>query len=467
MTDVLVIGSGFGGTFAAHALLKKGANVIMLERGDWVTPQIEHNFFSIQPTQHYQKKAYLAKRCIQGACYCVGGHSLVYGAVSFRFREEDFLYDPKMSLDGSAKWPITYNDLEPFYQLAEELLQVSGSDENDPTRPNRKNPYPESRIIENNHTVFNAGKKIGFSPIPLPLSMHFEPQMRKNNLGHLLKKLCQEGLVIKTQHVVRRLIQKNDAIYQVEVIDIKNKKIELLKADIVVLAAGTLASAQILLNSKLENPAAHCVGRYLMRHCNSAIYGMFRKPFKEIKFYDKVAFLDLYFEHLDGSNKLGCIQELCHLDTKSVDSFMRLPIKLANSYSLQLLTIAEDQSSIQNSVFLTQKKDLFGLPLVKVQHSFTKRDKKANVELNKKAARILKEAGAFATLGFYMPTLSHAVGTVRMGEDSTKSPLDQNCLFRGLKNLYVTDGSVFPTSAGVNPSLTIAANALRVASLVT
>ncbi|MEO6850600.1 MAG: GMC family oxidoreductase, partial [Mucilaginibacter sp.] len=66
----------------------------------------------------------------------------------------------------------------------------------------------------------------------------------------------------------------------------------------------------------------------------------------------------------------------------------------------------------------------------------------------------------------HIRTFSHAVGTVRMGMNEKTSALDENCRFRGIENLYVTDGSVMPTSAALNPSLTIAANALRVSDLI-
>lgn len=84
----------------------------------------------------------------------------------------------------------------------------------------------------------------------------------------------------------------------------------------------------------------------------------------------------------------------------------------------------------------------------------------------RKAKQILRRAGALFCVNWDVSTFSHAVGTVRMGDDETQAPLDAACRYRGLENLYVTDGSVFPTSAGVNPSLTIAANALRVGRLI-
>jgi choline dehydrogenase-like flavoprotein len=106
--------------------------------------------------------------------------------------------------------------------------------------------------------------------------------------------------------------------------------------------------------------------------------------------------------------------------------------------------------------------DAFGLPRARVLHRYTERDHRAREALVRRARQVLRAAGARWTFKMDVTTFSHAVGTVRMGNDPATSALDESCRFRGLENLYVVDGSFMPTSAGVNPSLTIAANALRV-----
>ena len=106
--------------------------------------------------------------------------------------------------------------------------------------------------------------------------------------------------------------------------------------------------------------------------------------------------------------------------------------------------------------------DRFGLPRARVVHDYTARDQRARDTLVGRAKEILRAAGARWSFKMDVTTFSHAVGTVRMGEDPAASALDADCRYRGVDNLYVVDGSFMPTSAGVNPSLTIAANALRV-----
>lgn len=132
-----------------------------------------------------------------------------------------------------------------------------------------------------------------------------------------------------------------------------------------------------------------------------------------------------------------------------------------------LLVIAEDQPRAENRVELNPSAvDRFGLPGARIFHRYTRRDLAARKALLSRAKQVLREAGALFSVTWNVNTFSHAVGTVRMGEDPMTSVLDRDCAFRGVPNLWVTDGSVFPTSAGVNPSLTIAANALRVGSLI-
>jgi choline dehydrogenase-like flavoprotein len=135
--------------------------------------------------------------------------------------------------------------------------------------------------------------------------------------------------------------------------------------------------------------------------------------------------------------------------------------------SAALLGIAEDEPQLCNGVSIDRsERDRFDLPRLTVQHEYTARDRQAGSALGYCARRILREAGALTCYSRTISTFSHALGTVRMGDDPFTAPLDASGRYRGLENLYVMDGSALPTSGGVNPSLTIAANALRCASLL-
>jgi len=128
-----------------------------------------------------------------------------------------------------------------------------------------------------------------------------------------------------------------------------------------------------------------------------------------------------------------------------------------------LVCIAEDQPRRENHVSIDRSEvDRVGLPRLRVDHSYTARDNRAVKTLVDLSRRVLRAAGARFTLVHYIETFTHALGSVRMGPNPRTNPLDGNGRYRGIDNLYVVDGSALPRSAGVNPSLTIAANALRI-----
>ncbi|HEV2129831.1 MAG TPA: NAD(P)-binding protein, partial [Longimicrobiaceae bacterium] len=146
--DTIVIGSGFGGSLVAHALVRAGEQVLMLERGDWVARGTQcwepEGFFTL--TAHYSTETPYRVRAgrgerIEGGCYCVGGPSVFYGGASFRFREADFQPAEEIVGESGAQWPLGYRDLERYYARAERILGVAGRAGEDPTEPFRSGAY--------------------------------------------------------------------------------------------------------------------------------------------------------------------------------------------------------------------------------------------------------------------------------------------------------------------------------------
>jgi hypothetical protein len=246
---------------------------------------------------------------------------------------------------------------------------------------------------------------------------------------------------------------------------------------VVVLAAGVLATPHLLLASELErvNPAGHAVGRFLMRHCNGLVYGFFRRPPNPAReFHKQIGIHDFYFGHPDIAEprgKLGCIQQVMAppiaLVQARVPALIGRVLALGVDYVTGLLAIAEDTPQLANGVTLDRTtRDAYGMPLPVVRHDYARRDVLARRALLRQSKRVLRRAGARFFYVHSIETFSHAVGTVRMGADPSTSPLDELGRYRGVRNLWVTDGSVMPTSAAVNPSLTISAIALRAGDAV-
>jgi len=273
------------------------------------------------------------------------------------------------------------------------------------------------------------------------------------------------------------LVEHGGRVAAVECVERATGKRFTVRGTQVVLAAGALATPHLLLASGLErlNPGGGTVGRYLMRHVNSIIFGYLRERFPADGFGKDLAIHDFY----EGDNApgvpagpLGGIQSLPTPPLGVVKAQVPPPLPWVASLLLPrgagLLTIAEDQPRRENGVSLDSgARDGAGLPALRITHSYTTRDQAADRALRARARQILRAAGALFCYRRPIRTFSHALGTVRMGREERSSALDAGCRFRGIENLRVVDGSVFPTSAAVNPSLTIAANALRVAAALT
>jgi choline dehydrogenase-like flavoprotein len=499
--DVIVIGSGFGGAMAAWAPVRAGARVLMLERGDWVT-RGPHNWEpsgAMELTPFYSKetpvRVHQGRRTSTIGLYnCVGGQSVFSGAVALRFRERDFEPEPDITGDSGAQWPLRYADLEPYYARAEQLLDVAGESGTDPTEPQRAATYGNAPapLSHTSSVIERAARELGLHPFRLPLAINYRNGASrracrmcttcdafacaveaKNDVATaVIPSLVGAGMELRPRTVVTRLIHDRDRVVAVECVDKDRGTTIRVEGDVVVVAAGVLATPHLLLVSGLEhaNPAGATVGRYLMRHCNGLVYGFFRHPPNpEREFHKQIGIHDFYFGHRDirlPRGKLGCIQQVMAppigLIQARVPALIGRVLALGIEHVTGLLAIAEDTPRFENGVTLdARQKDVYGLPLPVVQHTYVPRDLLARRALLQQSKRVLRRAGARFFYVHNIETFSHAVGTVRMGDDETTAPLDALGRYRGIRNLWVTDGSVMPTSAAVNPSLTISAIALR------
>jgi choline dehydrogenase-like flavoprotein len=501
MWDALIIGSGFGGAMAAHQLITSGARVLMLERGDWV-PRGDAAWLpsaSLELTSSYARD--IPYRCdtgghgkLIGGYACVGGPSVYYGCVALWFRERDFVGDPGVVAGSGAAWPYRYDELEPHYGEAERLLRIAGDDTGDPTAPRRASPYPfaPAPLAPVSERVVESAVDLGLSPFHLPMAIDHGRCIAcrtcdtyacaieaKNDVSvTMIRPLVARGMSLATGTVAVRIVVEDGVARGVEVVDRATGERRTIAARHVVLAAGALGTAHLVLASRLDelSPARAAVGRYLMRHDNAMLFGFYgERPDREHRFHKQIAIHDWYFGDPAGGDaetmtKLGGVQQMMTPPATLVRAHLPPPLRLLAGFTEHLtglLCIAEDQPQLGNGCSVDWSvRDRYGLPQLVIDHRYAPRDREASNALARRARRVLDRTGAIFSYTHRVKTFSHAVGTVRMGRDPATSPLDEVCRFRGVANLWITDGAALPMSAGVNPSLTIAANALRAGAAI-
>lgn len=505
--DAIIVGSGFGGATVAWKLARAGSRVLVLERGPWVRRDesawdahailIERRYRSATPYEVDERWG----RALTYPDEAVGGKSVFYGGASFRMRRQDFRGAerfPRSVLDEGPPldWPITYDELAPYYGEAERLLGVAGVAGADPTLAADDGCYdarpPAYGTVA--RRIAEAGARLGLKPFPIPLAINYHHDNgrfgcqrcltcdqfpcqigAKNDLSvTLLPAAVQDGVEIRDRTVVTRLVLAGGRVRGVECLNLANGERSIVRGDLVVVAAGAIASAVLLQVSGVHHAAAagNLVGRYLMRHCSGIAIGMFPFPTNpEGRFHKQVAFSDFYFGR-DGAKPHGPWGLIQSLQTPPSEYIVRAspyPPPLGHigartvRYQSYLLVLAEDLPQARNFVRPhPRRRDPYGVPIPQVFHRYTRRDLAARKGLWREARRILRAAGAWLVVRMPIHTYSHAVGTCRFGADPATSVLDPWCRVWGVPNLFVVDGSFMPSSSGVNPSLTIAANGLRV-----
>lgn len=494
--DVLVVGSGLGAGASALTLAKAGKKVLVLERGhwpkrdagDWDSKQILVNsrYKGDDPVEVNQySRGYKALHFNEN----VGGMSVFYGGAAFRFREKDF-----------QNWPLKYRDFESFYGEAESDLCVHGAGEgselfdvHSPFR-SREYPYPNLPLTQPSRRIFDSARKLGLRPSAVPMALNFSAtpvciqcltcdgfpckiSAKSEAITRFLMPATKLGAKIITGVEVQRLEFSDQRVEALDVWD-KNKK-KIVKISLegrkIILSAGAIGSPVILLRSNLEklqnSGNLDLIGRNLMRHANAVVAGIFFKKINPNKEFQKqIAIFDFY-ESDRGRSGLatGVIQDIYTPPAEALRALSPWGLKtLASEFQSRiqnLLCIAEDEAQYTNFVGLSDSlKNSAGMATAKIFHSYSKSDLVRRNQLIKNAKNILRTAGAKLFHIMEIDSFSHALGTLRFGNDPKSSVLDPNCKFWGLENLWVLDASFMPSSAGVNPSLTLVANALRVAS---
>lgn len=498
--DIIIIGTGAGGGTLANKLAPTGKKILILERGSFL-PREKDNWDTkkvFQQDRYHTKEVWYDKNNKElhpGIGYWVGGNTKVYGAALFRLREKDF---EKVSHKGgiSPEWELKYRDFEPWYAEAESLYHVHGKGGLDPTEPGRSSDYPfpavshEPRIEE----VHQDLRKRGLHPFNIPLGIKLNETNRvfsecircdtcdgfpclvdakaDSDLIGIRPTIKYPNVTLMTNAKVTRLItdRSGRTVASVET-ELDGKK-EMFSADLFALCAGAVNSAALLLksaNDKHPNGLANRsdqVGRNFMKHQNGAILGLTKKRNPTI-FQKTLAVNDFYWGEKDFDFPMGHVQllgkankEMLKGDAPAITPDIALD-EMA-THSIDWWITAEDLPNPDNRV--TLKNDA-------IQLSYTDNNTEAYNRLLNRWTEVLKSIDCGEKIipcSFYLKKkiplegVAHQVGTCRFGSDPETTALDLNCKTHDVDNLYIVDGSFFPSSAAVNPSLTIMANALRV-----
>jgi len=503
--DLVVVGTGFGGSMVALAAVRAGLRVLLIERGRWVDRDesawdprsilIERKYRSVSP---FETPRFGFGRTRSFPDEAVGGKSVFYGAASFRLREGDFRLReryPDVCSD-LVDWPIGYGDLAPFYEQAERLLGVAGVAGRDPTEPPRAGPYAAAPppFSAPARRVADAAETLGLHPFPIPLAINFastdgrRPCVQcltcdlfpckigaKNDLAvTVLPAAISAGATVLHSTVALRLRREGNGarVSAVDCVDTATGERFSVACRVCVVSAGAIPSAALLLASGLGavEPNGAWIGHCLMRHCSGIVIGIFgARTNPERVLHKQVAITDFYFGEAHGSppGPWGMIQGLQVPPPEYIASEGGFPIGTLGAKTADrqifFLCIGQDLPDAANRVEIDPAlTDAYGAPIPRVFHRYTRRDRQARSVLYREAARVLRKAGALIRVRKPINTFSHALGSCRFGEDPTRAALDPWCGFFGVPNLFVVDASFMPSSGGVNPSLTIAANALRV-----
>jgi choline dehydrogenase-like flavoprotein len=508
--DVIVIGSGAGGGTLAYRLAPSGKRVLVLERGDYL-PREKDNWSprAVNLQGRYATQEVWKDRAGHDlhphTNYWVGGNTKFYGAALFRLRKEDF---GEIRHHGgiSPAWPISYEDLEPYYSEAERLYQVHGQHGEDPTDPPASAPYAhppvshEPRLQQLSDDLANAGIRPFHTPLGImldegnpraskcircntcdgfPCLVHaksdaeviaVEPALRHGNV------------TLRTNTYVERLETSSSGREVTNVVANRHGVKEEYSASIVVLSCGAINSAALLLRSANDrHPAgvanrSGVVGRHYMGHVNSVLMAV-SKCHNPTVFQKSLAVNDFYFGSKDFPYPMGHISFVGKLDAETLSGGAPalapgFTLELMAHHSLDFWLTSEDLPDPDNRVTL----DRDG----RIVLAYKPNNEEGHKRLIARLKDLMQQQrrctlhGADCHQGLFSRNLflgqrialagvAHQNGTIRFGSDPRASALDVSCKAHDLDNLYVVDGSFFCSSGAVNPALTIMANALRVA----
>lgn len=493
--DIVILGSGAGGGTMAHALAPTGARILLVERGEAV-PREPDNWSPAavwHELRYRTRERWLDDRgddFVPYTHYCVGGNTKFWGSVLIRLRREDF--QALRHVDGeSPAWPIDYETLAPYYDRAEVLYGVRGQAHVDPTEPPR-GPFPHAPVphAPAMQAIVASLQAQGLRPFPLPLGVlapgepagcvlcntcnSFPCRLGAKSDAEVCAvtpALSAPNVTLWTGAEARRLLT-NPQGSRVEAVEIvRHGAVERVHAPVVIASCGAVNSAALLLRSATDRHprglanSSDLVGRRYMAHLATMMQGF--HPFRrnDTVFQKTVAINDFYFAGPDTPYPLGHLQSQGRthgIMAKVVGDTIipGIPLSAYDAWvarGVDWLAMSEDLPRHDNRVTLTSDG--------RIRLTYEPNNLASHGQLVDAATAMLKRLGFWAVMhhSHKNKNTTHQCGTLCFGTDPATSVLDPFCRTHDVENLFVVDASFFPSSAAVNPGLTIIAQALRVA----
>lgn len=522
--DYILIGSGVSSTTIATQLLQnnRSLRILLLDAGSKI-PQQDRRYWwdyatlsvfdnaDLKPEDRYLPYSWSYDQAgeyqVSGKTgwtfqdsrnLAYGGSTMHWGGWALRFKPEDF---EMLSRTGcGADWPISYDELEPYYNEAERYLSVGGDSSEDwgdaevPMRRSRPYLLPPYPWTAPETAMAAAFKKFGVKPGYMPLS-RFRKCMTTGTckycpigarysadqvLDQLVSDSRNEALTVKPNcAAINVQVDAKERVRGVEYLDIRTGHAQIAYASIVIVAAGTLESPKLLQMSKsrfwkdgIGNDDGN-VGRYLVSHSQLKVKGEkgsnVERWFQEYDFptlmsrsWDTPAFQKEGKLFLYNNRKFPSFD----FASKMIEGKSRQAIEqdLIGKREVQLEGFYEDKGQRTNFVSCDPiRRTRLGLPMTLI-HFERSAEADAAIELWLKKMSLIVESMGYKVSSppsAAAPGGHHASGTCRMGTSPKDSVTDKNMKVHGVDNLYICSNAVFPTSSAVNPTLTLVALAFR------
>jgi choline dehydrogenase-like flavoprotein len=489
--DIIIIGTGAGGGTIAQALAPSDARILILERGDFV-PQEDQNWDPEAVWKHLRYR--VSERWLdrQGrefqpyTHYCVGGNTKFWGSVMYRLRREDF--DAIEHADGvSPAWPIDYETLEPYYDRAECIYHVRGQHGVDPTEPPRR-PYRYAPVAHSAgmEAIVDRLRGLGLHPSALPLGLLRPGEENGCRLCNTCNSfpcrvhaksdadvccirptLAFPNVTLWTRAFARRLLT-NGSGRKVEAVEVeRDGDLHRVEAPLIIVSCGAVNSAALLLRSANDQHpgglanSSGLVGRRYMAHLATMMQGFHPFRLNDTVFQKTVAINDFYLRGPSVPYPLGQIQSQGRTHGVMAQTVVPwIPLWAYEAWvarGVDWLAMSEDLPRDDNRVTVGADG--------RIKLSYRPNNLAAHDRLVRETRRILRRLGFWVVVAHShrARNTTHQCGTLCFGRDPHTSVLDVYCRTHDVDNLFVVDASFFPSSAAVNPGLTIAAQAIRVA----